>query len=117
MIWDGPRNAHGKKIWFGLDRGTGLTSLNSTTPFSLGVTQFHWDEHDLNFDWNTVTIDGYAQVAQAGSRNIADVTDTFGDLDVFRRSGGKMLTYVGANDQLIMPPRGDQLLPRDGVAL
>jgi hypothetical protein len=20
-------------------------------PFSLGVTQFHWDEHDRNFDW------------------------------------------------------------------
>jgi hypothetical protein len=42
-------------------------------------------------------------VAQAGSRNIADVTDTFGDLDVFRQSGGKLLTFVGMNDQLIMP--------------
>ncbi|HEX2333449.1 MAG TPA: tannase/feruloyl esterase family alpha/beta hydrolase, partial [Burkholderiales bacterium] len=31
------------------------------------------------------------------------VTDTFGDLDVFRRSGGKLLTFVGMNDQLIMP--------------
>ena len=103
MIWDGPRNSDANKIWFGLDRGTALGSLNGTNPFSLGVTQFHWDEHDLNFDWHTVTIDGYAQVAQDGSRNIADVTDTFGDLDTFRLSGGKMLTYVGANDQLIMP--------------
>ena len=42
-------------------------------------------------------------MAQDGSRNIADVTDTFGDLDVFRRHGGKLLTFVGANDQLIMP--------------
>src|SRR6266567_808213 len=24
MIWDGPRNAKGEKIWFGLDRGTQL---------------------------------------------------------------------------------------------
>jgi hypothetical protein len=103
MIWDGPRNAYGDKIWFGLDRGTGLSSLNGTTPFSLGVTQFHWDEHNRNFDWKTVSIDGYAQVAQDGSRNIADVTDTFGNLDTFRKSGAKMLTYVGANDQLIMP--------------
>ena len=47
--------------------------------------------------------DGYPQVAQDGSRNIADVTDTFGDLDTFRRHGGKLLTFVGANDQLIMP--------------
>lgn len=47
--------------------------------------------------------DTYAQVAQDGSRNIADVTDTFGNLDTFRASGGKLLTFVGANDQLIMP--------------
>jgi hypothetical protein len=102
-IWDGPRNADGKKIWFGLDRGTSLPALNGTFPFFLGVTQFHWDEHDLTFDWQTVNQDGYAQVAQDGSRNIADVTDTFGDLDTFRRNGGKLLTLVGANDQLIMP--------------
>jgi len=31
------------------------------------------------------------------------VTDTFDDLDAFRASGGKLLTFVGANDQLIMP--------------
>jgi hypothetical protein len=102
-IWDGPRNARGNKVWFGLDRGTSLTGLNGTNPFALGSTQFHWDEHDRTFDWKTVTMDAYAQVAQDGSQNIADVTDTFGDLDDFRRSGGKLLTFVGANDQLIMP--------------
>jgi hypothetical protein len=111
-IWDGPRNAKGSKVWFGLDRGTqlggscspfGCFSLNGTTPFFLGVTQFHWDEHDRTFDWKTVTADEYAQIAQDGSRNIADVTDTFGNLDSFRRQGGKLLTFVGANDQLIFP--------------
>jgi len=105
-IWDGPRNAKGNKIWFGLDRGTDLGvgfGLNSKMAFPLGVTQFHWDEHDRSFDWHTVTIDDYAKVAQDGSRNIADVTDTFGNLDNFRRSGGKLLTFVGTNDQLIMP--------------
>jgi hypothetical protein len=59
--------------------------------------------HDRTFDWTTVSIDAYPEVAQAGSRNIADVTDTFDDLDEFRRSGGKLLTFVGMNDQLIMP--------------
>lgn len=102
-IWDGPRNGDGNRIWFGLDRGTALTGLNGTNPFALGVTQFHWDEHDLLFDWKTVTGDGYAQVAQDGSRNIADVTDTFGNLDTFKRQGGKLLTFVGGNDQLIYP--------------
>jgi hypothetical protein len=103
MIWDGPRNGRGQRIWFGLDRGTNLAALNGAAPFFLGVTQFHWNEHDPAFDWRTVTLDEYAQVAQDGSRNIADVTDTFGPLDGFRRHGGKLLTFVGANDQLIMP--------------
>jgi len=109
QIWDGPRNAEGDKIWFGLDRGTSLPALNGATPFALGVTQFHWDEHDRSFDWKGVSAypssktKYYAQVAQDGSRNIADVTDTFGNLDTFKAHGGKLLTLVGANDQLIMP--------------
>jgi hypothetical protein len=102
-IWEGPRNDRGNKIWFGLDRGTSLPALNGTFPFFLGVVQFHWNEHDRNFDWTTISSMGYGQVAQDGSRNIADITDTFGDLDTFRSHGGKLLTFVGANDQLIMP--------------
>ncbi|HEV3482761.1 MAG TPA: tannase/feruloyl esterase family alpha/beta hydrolase [Candidatus Acidoferrales bacterium] len=109
LIWDGPRNADGDKIWFGLDRGTDFTGpfpgfgLDGSIPFFLGVIQFQWDEHDLNFNWETVPESGYPQVAQDGSRNIADVTDTFGPLDEFKRHGGKMITSVGANDQLIFP--------------
>ena len=106
MIWDGPRNAKGNKIWFGLDRGSNLSrglALDGPRPFRLGVMQFRWDEHDRNFDWRKVSIAGYAKVAQDGSRNIADVTDTFGNLDGFMRHGGKLLTFVGGNDQGIMP--------------
>jgi hypothetical protein len=102
-IWDGPRNPAGQRIWFGLDRGTNIGALNGANPFALGVTQFHWDMRNPTFDWTTVTTNTYANVAQEGSRNIADVTDTVGDLDTFRASGGKLLTFVGMNDQLIMP--------------
>ena len=31
------------------------------------------------------------------------MTDTFGPLDTFREHGGKLLTFVGANDQFIYP--------------
>jgi hypothetical protein len=102
-IWDGPRNPDGKRIWYGLDRGTNIAALNGTNPFALGVTQFHWNLHDPTFDWTTVSMHTYANVAEAGSRNIADVTDTFANLDEFRANGGKLLTMVGMNDQLIMP--------------
>jgi hypothetical protein len=102
-IWDGPRNARSEKIWFGLDRGSDFRFLDGPITFPLGVTQFHWDERNRNFDWQTVTMAGYGQVAQDGSRNIADLTDTIGPLDQFKRDGGKLITYVGANDQLIYP--------------
>ena len=102
-VWDGPRNEEQHRIWFGLDRGSGFGILDGPTPFALGVIQFHWDEHDRGFDWQKVSLAQYPQVAQDGSRNIADVTDTFGPLDTFKEHGSKMLTYVGANDQFIYP--------------
>jgi hypothetical protein len=101
-IWDGPRNRNNDRIWFGLDRGTSF-ALSGPVPFALGVTQFHWNEHDRTFDWKTVSMDEYPRVAQHGSRNIAGVTDTVKPLDGFRAYGGKLLTFVGGNDQLIYP--------------
>jgi Tannase and feruloyl esterase len=111
-IWDGPRNKHGDRIWFGLDRGSDFSVLDGPTPFPLGVTQFEWNLIDPSYappstKWSSVSLGGkglsYPQVAEAGSRNIADVTDTFGPLDDFRARGGKLLTFVGANDQFIYP--------------
>jgi hypothetical protein len=111
-IWDGPRNKDGERIWFGLDRGSDFPILDGAQPFPLGVTQFEWNLKDTSFSppstkWQTVTLEGpglsYPQVAQEGSRNIADVTDTFGPLDTFKARGGKLLTFVGFNDQFIYP--------------
>ena len=119
-IWDGPRNASGVKVWFHSEPGSGTTVWNGPNPFALGVTQFHWDEADRNFDWRTVTMfgaggtDSYADIAFDGSTNpldpavdpdysLADATDTFGNLDGFKNRGGKLLTMVGAYDNFIMP--------------
>jgi len=102
-IWDGPRNRKKNKVWFGLDRGTDFSGLDRALAFFLGVTQFHWDEHNKTFDWQTVSMEEYPDVAQDGSRNIADVTDTFEPLDEFKENGGKLITFVGGNDQLIFP--------------
>jgi len=121
-IWDGPRNKKGNRIWFPLDRGTDFSILDGPAPFQLGVIQFEWNEKDPAYaagikpglfgppppsKWDTVTLAGpgldYPQVAQDGSRNIADVTDTFGPLDTFKAHGGKLMTFVGGNDQFIYP--------------
>jgi len=103
LIWQGPRNGEDEQVWYPLDRGTDFSGLDGPNLFALGVTQLQWDEHNLNFNINDVTVSSFAQVLQDGSRNIADVTDTFGPLDTFKRHGGKLLTFVGGNDQLIFP--------------
>jgi hypothetical protein len=59
--------------------------------------------------WDTVTLTGannslaYAKVAQDGSRNIADVTDTFGPLDIFKAHRREDDHVRRANDELIYP--------------
>jgi hypothetical protein len=130
VMWDGPRNDSGKRIWFPIDRGTDFCALGGlgwdcNVPFALAPVQFGWDLEDPAYynagvfpssypgHWgnvalnSAVTVPGavttYAAVAEAGSNNVADLTDTFGDLDAFKDSGGKMVTVVGTNDQLIMP--------------
>lgn len=111
--------------------GPGL-GWDCDVPFSLAPVQFGWDlenpayyaagsyPSDYPGYWGNVALNAtvqsgapqpgapsyvtnYAAVAQAGSNNVADLTDTFGNLDAFQASGAKMVTFVGGNDQLIMP--------------
>lgn len=125
VMWDGPRSDSGNRIWFPIDRGTDFTFWDGNVPFGLAPVQFGWDlinpayysagAYPTSYPgyWGNValnstvsapgTVTTYAAVAQAGSNNVADLTDTFGDLDAFKASGGKMITFVGANDALIMP--------------
>jgi len=125
VMWDGPRNDSGKRIWFPIDRGTDFNFWDGNVPFGLAPVQFGWDlENPAYYNagsfpgsypgfWGNVALNSatqpagavttYAAVAQAGSNNVADLTDTFDDLDAFKASGGKMITVVGTNDGLIMP--------------
>src|SRR5262249_57285740 len=124
-LWDGPRNQRGNRIWFPLDRGTSFAGLDGPSPFPLGQIQFEWNEIDQSYayplvgpppstiptstKWNTVTLAGvplsYPPVAQDGSNNIADVTDTFGPLDRFMQRGGENITPLRAQHPVIIPPR------------
>jgi hypothetical protein len=125
VIWDGPRSDKGNRIWYPLDRGSDFAPWDGNVPFGLAPVQFGWDLADPAYffagafpspypgHWGNValnstisapgTVTTYAAVAQAGSTSIADLTDTFDNLDAFKEAGGKMLTFVGGNDPLIMP--------------
>jgi hypothetical protein len=125
VMWDGPRNDSGNRIWFPIDRGTDFNFWDGNVPFGLAPVQFGWDLENPAYYvagafpapypgyWGNValnstvsapgTVTTYAAVGQAGSNNVADLTDTFDNLDAFKASGAKMITFVGANDALIMP--------------
>ena len=124
-MWDGPRNDIGNRIWFPIDRGTDFTFWDGNAPFY--PTTFGWDllnpayynagVYPTSYPgyWGNIALNAsiqpsipgavtnYAAMAQSGSVNVADLTDTFSDLDAFKASGAKMVTFVGANDGLIMP--------------
>jgi Tannase and feruloyl esterase len=127
IIWDGPRNEVGNRIWFPIDRGTDFSIWDGNVPFQAGYVHLgyalinpayynagsfpasypgYWGNIALNADFQSIipgAVTNYAAVAQAGSQNVADLTDNADNLDGFKAAGGKLVSFVGGNDQLIMP--------------
>jgi Tannase and feruloyl esterase len=103
-IWDGPRDANGNPVWYGLERGTSLIFLAGATPFSIATDHFkYWIHQDPTFDWHTVTEESFVADMLTSIAKFNDVIGTDDDLKDFRKAGGKMITYHGLSDQLIFP--------------
>jgi hypothetical protein len=105
-IWNGPVNANGEKIWFGLERGTSLSGgLAGTNPFSIAVDHFrYWIHQDPSFDWHTVTEGSFVNDFATSQALFHDAIGTDqANLHAFRSGGGKMIMYHGLADQLIFP--------------
>ena len=105
-IWQGPPNpGGGQQRWFGLERGTPLTSLNGTNPFSISTDHLkYWVYQDPSFDWHTLTETTFNDAFYASMIKFHDVIGTDDpDLSAFRQRGGKMIMYHGGADVLIFP--------------
>ena len=104
-IWNGPVNAKGEKIWFGLERGASLSGLAGTNPFSITVDHFrYWIKQDPTFDWHTVTEASFVNDFATSQALFHDAIGTDqANLHAFRSGGGKMIMYHGLFDQLIFP--------------
>jgi hypothetical protein len=103
-IWNGPTDANGNQIWYGLERGTVLGGLAGTNPFSIATDHFkYWIQQNPNFDWHTVTEDSFVSDMLTSIAKFNDVIGTDDDLKAFRNAGGKMITYHGLMDLLIFP--------------
>src|SRR5262249_16721536 len=102
MIWDGPRNSKGKKVFVPYSRAASLLAINGTTPSFTATSQVQWNHQDASFDWHTLTIDGYADEAELGSNVNGDLINVMSPaLDWVRISGKKILMWQGEADQLI----------------
>jgi hypothetical protein len=104
-IWEGPSSRRGKRLWFGLERGTTFVGLDGPTPFSISTQWFqYWVKQNPAFDWHTITEASFPQVFVDSELKFHDVIGTDDpDLSDFRKRGGKMIMYHGLADLLIMP--------------
>jgi len=102
-IWDGPRDAHGRRLWFGLGRGADLTGLNGSFPFPIATDHFaYWLHQNPSFDWHTVTESSFRADFLSSESKFENVIGTdSADLGEFIEHKAKNITYHGTADQLI----------------
>jgi hypothetical protein len=102
-IWDGPRDSHGRRLWFGLDRGASLAGLDGSFPFPIATDHFaYWLHQNPSFDWHTITEASFANDFSSSEQKFEDVigTDSI-DLEGLIEHKAKDITYHGTADQLI----------------
>ncbi|WP_040811583.1 tannase/feruloyl esterase family alpha/beta hydrolase [Nocardia concava] len=115
-IWDGPRDASGKQLWFGLPTGADFSALTASTTAN-GVTTgvpfivpAQWVSTFVakqpKFDTAHLTYAQFDQIFQQARAEYDSIIGTANpDLSAFRAAGGKLITWQGDADQLI-PPAG-----------
>jgi len=103
-IWGGARNASGKLLWPGVERGAALSGLGGTNPFAIAVAQPQfWVYFDPTWDWKTLNYSNYEAFFRDTMRQVNPMMASENpDLSAFRNNGGKIVMWQGWADQLIM---------------
>ncbi|MET9629783.1 tannase/feruloyl esterase family alpha/beta hydrolase [Lentzea sp. NPDC006480] len=113
-IWNGPTDERGRSLWSGLPKGADPIWLAGNIPGFPGGPGFPvasaWVGSFLlkqpGFDTSKLTYQQYRDLFRQSVREFDSVIGTSNpDLTAFRRTGGKLITFIGTNDQLI-PPGG-----------
>jgi len=104
-IWNGATDSKGKLLWPGLERGASLDGLAGPKPFGIAVNSpRYWVYFDPNWDWHTLTFANYDQFFQKSVQVVGPLMASDSpNLSAFRARGGKMITWHGLADPLIMP--------------
>lgn len=104
-IWTGATNIKGEILWPGVERGAPLDPLAGSKPFFIATNQpRYWVYLDPTWDWHVLTLSNYEQFFQKTVQMVGPLMATENpDLRAFRAHGGKMISWHGFNDDLIMP--------------
>ncbi len=109
-LWEGPRTADGKFLWYGLARGADLTALWASrgtplqaAPFGISLEWFRfWLSQNPQLDASKITPEMYERFFE---QSVEEYTMLIGtdnpDLTAFRARGGKAIVWHGYADQLI----------------
>jgi feruloyl esterase len=114
-IWQGPVDAKGNPLWFGLQPGASFSGLDNTVTAADGTTtgspfsaSTDWYKYFLTlnpkFDWHTLTYQQFLNFFQQSASEYADMDVTSSatpDLSAFKDAGGKIVMWSGTYDQLV----------------
>ena len=112
--WAGPVDTNGKRLWYGLSYGATFDALvnisctNDTcvgNPFSIPADWITtYLARDPQFDLTMINRTSFARLFRQSLNTYDSVLGTADpDLTDFRDAGGKLITWHGLADQLIMP--------------
>ncbi len=117
MIWDGPRNSHGNRIYYPFDRGIALSSFLIGLFPNFSTNQvLAYDHVDLNYPVSNLYLDpaaiaaagfppdaiAYEDEATLSARTTGDYMETQDvNLDKVIEHGGKIIMWQGMADSLI----------------
>lgn len=104
-MWDGPRDAAGRRIWFGSTRGASLTALAGSRPVIYPNQYFtYWLYQNPSFNYATLSYAQYLEDFALSEEEYHSIIGTDNpNLQAFKQHGGKIIMYHGLYDNLIVP--------------
>jgi feruloyl esterase len=103
MMWDGPRNDEGTRIWFPYERGASMGAfldLPHDPCGSLGAEC--WAHRDMTFDWGPLPLSQFDDETMLATNVVAPYSDIMSTaLHAAKNRNAKILMWHGAADNLI----------------
>jgi hypothetical protein len=100
MIWDGPRNDRGTRIWYPFGYGANHSIASESPCGNLGAEC--WAHKDTNFDWRPLPLSQFDDESELSTNVVAPYSDIMSaDLEDAHNRGAKILMWHGGADPLI----------------